>query len=420
MNTENKHEENHRTDGPSDAGDDSRRGFIRGSSLLLAGAMPGGFHLANASDKAPSLKVGIIGCGRQGMRLAGRLLESQPTTTITALADVFGDRVQRAARTLKGRYGSQVKFDNSTRFTGIDSYQQLLDSRVDVAILSTCPAFRPIHFQAAVEAKTNILAARPAATDVIGVKRFMESNDLANASGLAVRIPLEHRSNSQIRDTVQQLHQGIVGDIVLMRAYSHSPPLRQGNSCRTSSEMEYQLRNWQNYQWTSGGGMLEQHVDRLDLCNWVMRGTLPCEAQGVSATSIDSTENAQQLPHLSVEYRYQSGARLFSVWRRSDSPWSGPAVSVHGTAGWCDLQAGKIYDLQGNLTWKASSKSSGIEPTDWLYASSLANDGHGAAQSTLLAIHGREASRAAKQLSLADCLDSNQEFALPASKTTCD
>ena len=69
--------------------------------------------------------------------------------TITAIGDVFPDRVQSLKQMLHDKY--QVDLADENCFTGFDAYKNVIDSGVDVVIIATPPFFRPEHFKYATE-----------------------------------------------------------------------------------------------------------------------------------------------------------------------------------------------------------------------------------------------------------------------------
>ncbi|MEO8269445.1 MAG: hypothetical protein ABI557_06995, partial [Aureliella sp.] len=161
-----------------DRPEDSRRRFIRGSSLLLAGALPAaGLSATGLPATCPTdllhplpktipparreIKVGLVGCGSRGMTVVSNLLAaSRPDRFVhlTAVADAFPDSLQRIVRGLKGKFPQQVSVDSASRCLGLDGYRQLLDRDVDLVLLATPPAFRPQQFEAAVAAGRHIYA----------------------------------------------------------------------------------------------------------------------------------------------------------------------------------------------------------------------------------------------------------------------
>ncbi len=411
--------------------DESRRGFIRGSSLLLAGAIPAGLTsttgLAVASaEKAPisvalPIRVGLIGCGARGVALAQQLLRANPNgadVCVTALADVFADRVQQALRTLKGKYSNQILVDSAHRFTGLQSYQQLLATDVDLVILATPPGFRPIHFEEAVAASKHVFAEKPIAVDAPGVQRFWAANEQAFAQNLVVGVGLDRRSDSLTCAMVNELHAGAVGQILLARAHLSctlsAPSVRR----RSQSELEYQLRNWQHFQWISGDSLVEQHVQNLDLINWVLQSH-PLEAQGVGGRkpTLMKTEG-DILDHYCVEYAYRGGVKLISICeQRVDGGGRRARLSVHGTRGWCDLSAGKIYNLQNELIWRATDQEFSVPSSDAsrvleaIARAACLNEVPSACEATLTAILGRMASQSGRLQTWGECVSSKTMLA---------
>ena len=76
-----------------------------------------------------------------------------------------------AASRLKGsaRFGSRVKIDRA--FFGLEAYEQVINSGVDVVLLATPPGFRPQHLTAAVNANKHVFCEKPCATDSPGRAR---------------------------------------------------------------------------------------------------------------------------------------------------------------------------------------------------------------------------------------------------------
>ena len=146
----------------------SRRKFLAGAATVgAAGAMgigtlsscSGGGSTASAEydwmpreykyppllDEVPAgtvLKAGVVGCGGRGTGAALNFLEAGGSTVqVTALADVFKDRLDSCAEKIKTETGQEVPAENC--FLGFDAYEKVLDSGVDIVILATPPKFRP-------------------------------------------------------------------------------------------------------------------------------------------------------------------------------------------------------------------------------------------------------------------------------------
>ena len=70
---------------------------------------------------------------------------------LTAIGDLFEDRIKLRSRILKARGRDKYQVTPETTFTGFDAYKKVIDSGVDVVILTSPPNFRPQHLEYAVE-----------------------------------------------------------------------------------------------------------------------------------------------------------------------------------------------------------------------------------------------------------------------------
>ena len=79
-----------------------------------------------------------------------------------------------------------------TPFTGgkvdIDAYKKLIASDVDIVMLCTPPGYRPIHFEAAIEAHKHVFTEKPVATDPVGARRFLAAARYDDVLALSTRI----------------------------------------------------------------------------------------------------------------------------------------------------------------------------------------------------------------------------------------
>ncbi len=130
----------------------SRRSFLKNSGLVLLGsslASPLAASSVFAGQKS-IIKVGLIGCGGRGTGAAAQAMKADPNVELTAIGDVFPDRLEGAYSSLVKINPKQLKVDKKNRFIGFDAYQKVIDSGVDVVLLTAPPGFRPLHLEAAV------------------------------------------------------------------------------------------------------------------------------------------------------------------------------------------------------------------------------------------------------------------------------
>jgi predicted dehydrogenase len=140
-----------------------------------------------ASDDR-ELKIGLVGCGGRGAGAAVQALAADPQTRITSLGDAFPEPLRQSLRSLSGseRYAGRVKVAEEHQFVGLDAYQKVIDSGVDVVLLATPPAIRPLHLAAAVRAGKHVFCEKPMATDAPGVRSVLESARVAQEKSLSI------------------------------------------------------------------------------------------------------------------------------------------------------------------------------------------------------------------------------------------
>ncbi|TWU02777.1 Gfo/Idh/MocA family protein [Stieleria varia] len=386
----------------------SRRGFIKGGSLMLAGGALGN-ALAVAQNAhafgSDEIRVALVGCGRRGTQSAIAALgkSAQQSTSggrvvLIAMADVFANQLQSAYRTIKGQCGDHVDLDDR-RFVGLDAYQQVMQTDADVVLLATPPAFRPLHFAAAVDARKHVLMEKPVANDAAGVREVLAAGQLATQRNLACSVGFTHRQDPIYQQVIAKIHDGAIGDPVFARAYCNAGPIRLSPRRRGETELEYQLRNWNHFPWLGGDFLVEQHVSGLDIINWALSAT-PRTAQGQGGwMSRDERMEGQVFDHHSVEFAYSPSLRLLSQCRRSVGCWNSVSEHLHGTAGYADLTTGRLFRSDGDVLWKADDGGQKVDPTERHQASFFAalrrgerpNEIEQGAQSTLTAIMGRVA-----------------------------
>ncbi|UCE05624.1 MAG: Gfo/Idh/MocA family oxidoreductase, partial [bacterium] len=171
-------------------------------------------------DVAPDgelLKAGVIGCGGRGTGAAIDFLNAGPNLTISALGDVFRDRLDGCTNKLKEEKGIDVPETNC--FIGFDAFKKVVESGVDIVILATPPHFRPEHFAAAIEAKKHVFMEKPVAVDPVGVRSVMSTAKRAESLGLSVVTGTQRRHSRCYIETYKQIANGTIGEIVSANCY---------------------------------------------------------------------------------------------------------------------------------------------------------------------------------------------------------
>jgi myo-inositol 2-dehydrogenase/D-chiro-inositol 1-dehydrogenase len=397
----------------------SRRSFIKRSSAVLAtGAVGTGLALSRSAHAfgSDTIRVGLIGAGGRGVGAARQALNTEGSTSLVAIGDVFDHRLQGAMRNLESAHPGKIEIGPDQRFVGLDAFQGVLASDCDLVILATPPGFRPQHFEAAIEAGKHVFMEKPVAVDAPGVRRVLAANEKAKEKGLAVAVGLQRHHESGYRETIKFLQEGAIGDIILTRVYWNMGPLWVRNRRPDQSELSYQLDNWYYFNWLCGDHIVEQHIHNLDVSNWLM-GAYPAEAQGQGGRQVRTAKEYGQIyDHHFVEYTYPNGTKMLSQCRQIEGCWGSVSEHAHGTKGWCDISGGKIYDAKGEVVWRAPANEDGWQQEHHhlfadLRKGDIPNEGEYGALSTMTAIMGRMATYSGKRLTWEECLASDVSLA---------
>jgi predicted dehydrogenase len=397
----------------------SRRDFLKTSTLAAAGAVCG-LSLSRSVHAAGSdvLKVGLIGCGGRGTGAAANALNADPRAKITALADVFPEKVENSLKGLKQGYNERVDVPPERCFTGFDAYQKLLQSGVDVVILAEPPHFRPRHLKAAIEAGKHVFCEKPVAVDAPGVRSVLDTCKLAEQKGLSVVSGLCWRYHNGVRETMKRVLDGAIGDLLAIQETYLTGFLWERPRKPEWTEMEFQMRNWYYFTWLSGDFNVEQHVHSLDKALWAMRDQPPARAWGLGGRQVRTDKKFGDIyDHHAVVYEYANGVRVSAFCRQQGGCYSDVSDIFIGTKGRCNVLKHQIEDLAGNTVWKFQGEGGNMYDLEHqaLFAAIRAgkpiNNGQYMAYSTMLAILGRMVDYTGKVLTWDEAIQSKQVLA---------
>ncbi len=412
----------------------SRREFLKTSTTAAVGAGVLGISSRAFAGGDDTIRVGLIGAGGRGTGAAAQALSTQGNVKLVAIADAFSDRLDDSLQRLEKKFEGQpgrVAVDQEHRFVGFDAYQNVIDSDVDLVILATPPGFRPIHFDAAVQANKHVFMEKPVATDAPGVRRVLQTVEAAKAKNLKVGVGLQRHHQNHYLEVSRRLQEGEIGDLVSLRVYWNSggvwDPRSSREQCKT--EMEYQMRNWYYYNWLCGDHIVEQHIHNLDVGNW-WKGAYPVKAVGMGGREIRTDKKYGEIfDHHAVEFEYADGTRMFSQCRHIPNTWVQVSEHAHGTKGTIDTNDRGARMNSSGKEWRYRDQKNAPYQTehDDLFAAirenRAYNEGENGALSTMTAIFGRMASYSGKPLEWDEAINSQisllpESFAWDAAPVT--
>ncbi len=291
------------------------------------------------------LKAGIIGCGGRGSGAAINFLDAGPNLTITAIGDVFQDRVDSLKEKLKKE--KNLELADEKCFVGFDAFEKVIDSDVDIVILATPPKFRPDHFEAAVKARKHVFMEKPVAVDPTGIRQVIAAAKMAEAQGLKVVTGTQRRHEHSYVNLWNEINNDAIGQIISANIYWNGGKLWHRDNRPDWSEMEWMIRDWVNWTWLSGDHIVEQHVHNIDVANWFIGGH-PVKAVGFGSRQRRVT--GDQYDNFSVDFVYEDGRHVHSMCRQINGCANGVYELFQGTKAIASTVGHnpKILDYAGN------------------------------------------------------------------------
>ncbi len=396
----------------------SRRSFIKKSGIALLGSsLHYPLHAISTGvlSNDAVLKVGLIGCGGRGTGAAAQALHADPNVVLHAMGDIFEDRLQTAYTELLKIHPQRVTVDAGHKFVGFDAYQKVIDSGVDVVLLTTPPAFRPGHFAAAVKAGKHVFCEKPVAVDAPGVRSVLETAKIAQNKKLNVVSGFCFRHNYPNQAFFSRILDGAIGDVRAVTTFRHGGEAWYFEPEANWSKMTNELRNWYYYNWLSGDFIVEQAVHSIDMMSWAMADVMPIKATGHGGRQVRTDSKYGNIyDHFAVEYEYGNGAKGYHFTRQQEDTSSQNSVEVFGSKGTGLAHMYRSHEIKADSTWRFEGENNDMFQTehDELFKAirngNTINDGEKMANSTLLAIIGRMVGYTGQTITWQDAFDSNE------------
>ena len=381
----------------------SRRHFL--STGAAAALAPYVF----ASESEEVIRVGVIGCGGRGTGAIWNCLASSPMVRITALGDVFEERVQSAAAKLANEPRSSVTPETS--FSGFDAFQKVLSADVDLVILATPPHFRPEHFAAAVDGGKHVFMEKPVAVDAPGVRTVIAAAAEAKKKKLSVVSGTQRRHQQPYLEAMKQVQDGRIGEIRSASCWWNQGFLWRVDRTANMTDTEWQMRNWLYFTWLSGDHIVEQHIHNIDVCNWAIGGP-PKSATGMGGREVRTgPEWGNIFDHFAIDFEYENDVRVTSWCRQIDGCTGKVAEEVVGTEGVLRTDGGRAI-ITGESPWRTKGGRNPYEQEHIDLIASITgsgpylNEGQRVAESTMTAIMGRNSAYSGTKLTWEEAISS--------------
>lgn len=398
-----------------------RRNFLKASGATILASSLGVNALAHSTspffNDNKVLKVGLIGCGGRGTGAANQAMNSDPKVILTAMADVFPDRLEKSYNALKTENAEKLQVPDENKFIGFDAYKKVLASDVDVVLLTTPPSFRPGHLEAAIAAGKHVFCEKPVAVDAPGIRRVIEVAKKAKEKNLALMSGFCWRYDLPKRATYERILSGDIGKVTGIYNTYNTGALWERERKADWNDMEFIMRNWLYYNWLSGDHIAEQAVHSLDLMSWAMGDVLPIKAVGTGGRQSRTDDRYGNVyDHFAIVYEYADNIRGFHFSRQQKGCKRAYDITIQGDRGQCYIDVFRKHEITGAVNWKYKGEKNNMYQTehDELFASIRAgkpiNDGVRMAHSTMLAIWGRMVAYTGEELTWDKAINSEEKL----------
>lgn len=403
----------------------SRRRFLTTSGVALSPlAFP--FVLRGAPGDASNqetLKIGLVGCGGRGTGAANQALSADYNTVLHAVADVFEDKGKSAIQQLGDKFAKRVDVPEDRQFYGLDGYKKLI-AICDVVILASPPGFRPHHLKEAVDADRHVFCEKPMAVDAVGYRVALEAVRKAKEKKLSIVAGYCWRRSASRKEAIAKLHGGELGQLASIYSNYYTTPVKPMLEASVRkpewSDVEWQIRNWYNFSWLSGDGLVEQAVHSVDKVCWAMKDVPPLSCVATGGRQIPS-EGGNIFDHFHIAYEWPDTLFAHLGCRQIKGCYPENADFIRGTKGTLIIGRGdKPYinwEKEGEKPWRYRGEEKNMYQVehDELFAAirkgEMVNDGDWMLLSTMVGIMGRMAAYSGKKITWADAIASNEDLA---------
>jgi predicted dehydrogenase len=312
----------------------TRREFLKTSSTALAGAaLASAIARPGYAAENNTIKLALVGCGGRGTGAVAEAMSTRGPTKLWAMADVFEDRLQGSLATLKPSHEKQLDVPPERQFIGFDAFKKAIDSldKGDVVLLTTPPAFRPIHLEYAVGKGVNVFMEKSFAVDAPGVRRVLKAGQEAAKKNLKIAGGLMSRHYTPLEEAIQRIHDGMIGDVITTWAYRMHGPVGVRARQPGTKELAYQIQNYSCFTWLNGTFLEDWLIHNIDVCCWA-KNAWPVSVQGVGGRQV-RREPDQLFDHYGAEYTFADGTRFIADGRHMANCYDFWGCIIHGAKG---------------------------------------------------------------------------------------
>ncbi len=255
----------------------TRRSFLKSSATVGVAALAVPAFAMNVRGANDRIRVGMVGLGGRMQSHIGSLTVLSPTENveIAAICDCEQSKLDNAGKTYPDLEGLKLK-------TYTDQRKLFDDQEIDAVSFSTQDHWHALQTIWACQAGKDVYVEKPPTWCI------WEGRQMVNAArkyGRMVQVGTQNRSSPNIREGMQQLKDGLIGDLYMARGMTykmrgnlgkHNPqPVPEGLNWDAwvgpAKMVEYSNFQHKRWYWNSNfasGDIANQTVHDIDKIRW--------------------------------------------------------------------------------------------------------------------------------------------------------
>jgi myo-inositol 2-dehydrogenase/D-chiro-inositol 1-dehydrogenase len=306
----------------------SRRSFVSSAAAAFSIVSP---QAVRGSQANSQISVGLIGSGGRGTYDA-KIVNADPRARVTALCDLFDDRLEKAA--------SDIRIPNPKNYK---DFEKLLASPdIDAVIIATPPFEHPRMLAAAVDARKHIYCEKPMGVDIAGVRTVIQAGRRHDPKK-NLFVGFQQRYGPEYLEAHRRLTSGQIGELANARAFWISgDPFKRVPYPDPKIE---KLRNWFCYRDYSGDFIVEQDCHNFDVLHWFLDAR-PISAVGMGGRKVRTS--MEILDHLSLTFEFPKGIHVnYEANQISPPGFSRVGEEFTGTQGVLETSRARMVHRKG-------------------------------------------------------------------------
>ncbi len=419
----------------------NRRQFLQTTGRVAAVSALAGVALPHVhAVDSQTVQVALIGCGGRGTGAASNALSTQQgPVRLVAMADVFDRRLKSSLENLQREHTEKVTVPDDRKFIGFEAYKHAIDCLKpgDVAVFTTPPAFRWVHFGYAIQKGINVFMEKPVTVDGPSTRKMLALSDEADKKGLKVGVGLMVRHCRGRQELLKRIQDGEIGDLLFLRGYRMGGPAgNTGPKPANLSETMFQIQRFHSFLWASGGLFSDYNIHQIDELCW-MKGEWPIKAHALGGRHYRGAAVDQNFDTYAIEYTFADGTKFFFNGRSIGGCKDEFASYVHGTKGSAIVSTsmhtpGKVRTFKGqnltrdNMLWAYPQPEKSPYQLEWddlmqaIRENKPYNEARRGAIGSLVTSMGRMAAHTGQEITYDEILNSPHEFAPTVEQLTAD